>query len=253
MAEGEGTADYSTYYGEANLRVPDFVHGRLDELVAHFEADRVTGEWLDVGCGAGALVEAAARGGWRARGTEVSEPAVRELRSRGLDVLSGPLESHGLAPESFDVVSMVEVVEHLAQPGALVREASRLLRPGGVLYLTTPHARGVSARLLGTRWSVVAPPEHLQLFSVAGVRALIGSGGLAERYAWTHAVNPTELLAAVRRRRGHDRVASGYRVNEALVSNRAGALAKDAVNAVLSVTRLGDAIKLVAVRVVAAR
>ena len=42
-----------------------------------------------------------------------------------------------------------------------------MLRPGGLFWTTTPHARGLSARVLGLKWRCIWPPEHLQLFSVA--------------------------------------------------------------------------------------
>ena len=53
------------------------------------------------------------------------------------------------------MVSIIEVIEHVADVSALLAASRRLLRPGGALYVTTPHGRGISARLLGTSWSVV--------------------------------------------------------------------------------------------------
>ena len=69
----------------------------------------------------------------------------------------------------FDVVIASEVLEHVLDPHAMLVEILRVLRPGGLLWATTPHGRGISARLLGLEWSNVCPPEHLQLFSVAGI------------------------------------------------------------------------------------
>jgi hypothetical protein len=116
--------------------------------------------------------------------------------------------------------------------------------------VTTPHGRGISARLLRTGWSVVAPPEHLQLFSLRGLRSALEAAGFQVDSAKTHAVNPTELMAALRRNRAPveatSRVESGYKLNEALSTSRRGAAVKSAANAVLSATRLGDSIRLVA-------
>jgi len=148
-------------------------------------------------------------------------------------------------------VSIVEVVEHVADTDSLLRSARRVLRPGGALYLTTPHGRGLSARTLGLGWSVVTPPEHLQLFSVTGLTALAERAGLRVRELHTHAVNPRELLARLRpaaSRPACDRVATGYRLNESLHSNRAGVAAKTAANAALDILRLGDTLKLTAER-----
>jgi 2-polyprenyl-3-methyl-5-hydroxy-6-metoxy-1,4-benzoquinol methylase len=240
---------YEGYYHAGNLEVPAFVERRLGEVVARFERYRTDGRWLDVGCGAGALMRAAAERGWTAVGTEVAPRAAEAVRAQGFEVHLGELESHGLPEGSFDVVSLVEVVEHVPEPRGLTSTAARLLRPGGALYLTTPHGQGISARALRTRWSAVAPPEHLQLFSLRGLDAMLAHAGLRSREVRTHAVNPHELLAACRHRSAPyagSRVETGYRLNEALTANPAGAVAKDAVNAVLSGLRLGDAIKLVA-------
>jgi hypothetical protein len=150
------------------------------------------------------------------------------------------------------VVSMVEVVEHVPDPRGLIAQALPLLRPGGTLYVTTPHGRGISARLLRSGWSVVAPPEHLQLFSVPGLRRATAAAGLTVARARTQAVNPAELLAALRRGGPQldpgSRVDSGYRLNEALSANARGAAVKRLVNFVLSSTRLGDSIRLLARR-----
>jgi SAM-dependent methyltransferase len=244
--------DYASYYHEGNLEIPGFVHERLGELVESFAAHRRRNRWLDVGFGAGALMEAASARGWEVVGTEVSSRAVEAMDGRGFDVRLGELADADLPPGAFDVVSLVEVVEHVPDPDSILEATRPLLRPGGVVYITTPHSRGASARLLGTRWSVVAPPEHLQIFSLRGLRTALGRAGLEPRSVHTHAVNPQELIHALRgparSTTGGHRVEASYRLNESLSARRSGALAKRAVNAVLDVSRLGDSIKLVAGR-----
>lgn len=246
QAEAE---DYSAYYHERNLEVPVFLRQRLDELVHGLEPFRRGGRWLDVGCGAGALLHAASRGGWQVVGTEVAPAAAEAVRAEGFDVRLGELDSVGLEPASFDVISAVEVIEHVADPGGLIQETAGLLRPGGALYITTPHGKGMSARLLRTDWSVMSPPEHLQLFSIRGLKTVLSAAGLEVLRVRTHAVNPRELLTSLRRDGdvgGGERVASGYRLNEALSTGRAGRAAKAAVNGTLNVMRLGDALKVTA-------
>ena len=196
---GEDTAeDYESYYGPGNLTTPAFVDRRLDEFVAGMEGFRQAGRWLDVGCGAGSLLRAAARAGWNVEGTEVAPEPVDRLARKGFRVHLGDITALSLAPGTYDVVTLIEVIEHLPNPLAVLRTACSLLRPGGSVYVTTPHARGISARLLGLRWSVVSPPEHLQLFSVRGLTTALAASGLPDSVVSSRGVNPYELLSACR-------------------------------------------------------
>jgi len=97
----------------------------------------------------------------------------------------------------------------------------------------------------------MSPPEHLQLFSIRGLDWLLSRAGFQVLQVRAQAVNPQELLGALRRNRqngGVDRVASGYRLNEALSGGRAGRVAKTAVNGALNALRLGDTLKITARR-----
>jgi SAM-dependent methyltransferase len=230
--------------------VPAFIHRRLGEIVSSFDEYRLLNRWLDVGFGAGALMRAAAGRGWSVAGTEMSPSATEAVRALGFEVHLAQVQDLDLPGGSFDVISMVEVLEHVPDPDALLSAAARLLRPGGALYATTPHARGISARIMGTGWSAVSPPEHLQLYSVGGIRAALGRSRFKEKELHTHAVNPSELLAALRRRETGEpqasRVETSYRLNEALSSGRSRTLLKRLANGVLNAARVGDALKLVA-------
>lgn len=246
--------DYGRYYHEGNLETPAFVHRSLDALINSQAAYRQSNRWLDVGFGAGALLQAAARQGWRTTGTEVAPRPAEAMSAAGFDVHVGSLEDVELPAASFDVISAIEVVEHVPDPGALLAEARRLLRPGGALYLTTPHARGLSARCLGIRWSIVSPPEHLQLFSIQGARTLCRRAGFPEQSVRTHVLNPYELVQLLPWRRraqkvtGAQRVATSYKLNATLTRRQAGALMKAVANGVLNASRLGDSLKLESVR-----
>jgi SAM-dependent methyltransferase len=244
--------NYATYYHAGSLQVPAFVQRQLDQVVSSLEAYRKLNRWLDVGCGTGALMRSAKALGWAVVGTEVTSAAVEAARGTGLDVRLGELDALDLPDEAFDVVSLVEVIEHVSDPDELLQQAASRLRPHGALYMTTPHVRGISGRISRTEWSIVAPPEHLQLFSVQGLEKLMDRCGLAPRRVHTHGVDPHNLLAALRpghqERTVSDRVEASCRVNESLSSSRVGSLTRRVVNSGLSATHLGDGLKVVAVK-----
>lgn len=254
--------DYDGYYGPENLKVPSFIARRLDEIIATFEPYRKENRLLDVGCGAGSFLEAARRAGWHATGLEVSRTAAEHVRGLGFEVFNGELDSAGYPEGHFDVVVASEVLEHVPDPLGLARGMARVLRPGGLLWATTPHGRGVSARLLGLKWSAVCPPEHLHLFSIRSVRELLEDAGFRRVHVDTHGTNPFEIVHGLRRSSngaggdaaqcdGHgdfNRVESSYHLNEFLTEKPLRRMLKGFVNGVLNAGRIGDSLKIRAER-----
>jgi SAM-dependent methyltransferase len=121
------------------------------ELVGPPPAGAPGARLLDVGAGSGALVEEALRLGWDAEGVEPSASLAAAGRARGLVLHEGTLPLPGLRPP-YEEVTLVDVVEHVTDPRALVAEIRPLLRPGGRLLVVTPDVESLAARLLGRRW-----------------------------------------------------------------------------------------------------
>jgi SAM-dependent methyltransferase len=136
--------------------------------------------WLDYGCGNGGLVRHL-RSSAIADAIGFDEGAIAdEARSRGIPII-GPDE---LAAEdgSFDVVTAIEVLEHTLDPLAELRAMRRLLRRGGVLFLTTGNARPYAERI--SSWRYVIPEIHISFFEPRTLeRALTDAGFRPERRA----------------------------------------------------------------------
>jgi SAM-dependent methyltransferase len=145
-------------------------HGRELTFRHHLKRmERVTGPpagraLLDVGAYIGVFVEVAAAAGWAARGVEPSGWAAAEAQRRGLDVQVGTLATADLTPESFDVITMWDVIEHMVDPAAELDRARRLLRPGGWLVVHTMDIDAPIARLMGDRWPWLMD-MHIYYFS----------------------------------------------------------------------------------------
>lgn len=108
---------------------------------------------LDVGAATGLLVAAARREGLDAIGIEPSRALSEIARAQNqVPVLTGVLPHPQLAGRRFDVVFLVDVIEHVADPGALLRQCAELLAPDGLLLVVTPDVASLAARLLGRRW-----------------------------------------------------------------------------------------------------
>ncbi|HEX8707888.1 MAG TPA: class I SAM-dependent methyltransferase [Pyrinomonadaceae bacterium] len=252
LPDAEHAEDYDSYYSDENLSVPDFINQRLSEIVGEFAGHRQNGRLLDVGFGAGTLMQAAARAGWTPTGVEISQRAVEHVGAMGFDVFCGTLAAARYPDNHFDVVTASEVLEHVGDPREVVAEIARVLRPGGLLWGTTPHVRGISGHALGLKWSVIAPPEHLQLFSLKGLKRMLAAAGLRRVRLTTQGVNPFEILQSWRSSRsaggqqmeGFNRVEAGYQLNRQLMSSPSRRVLKGALNGMLNLGRIGDSLKI---------
>jgi 2-polyprenyl-3-methyl-5-hydroxy-6-metoxy-1,4-benzoquinol methylase len=138
---------------------------------------------LEVGCGPGQFLDACREAGMRVEAVDRAHTADGP-RSRGHVVHDSWFADFGPPAPRFDAVAMWEVIEHVPVPKDLLLRAREWLRPGGFLALSTPSSSGLPARLLGPRFPMVLPPDHLSLFSRRGLAALLATTGF-EPVRWT--------------------------------------------------------------------
>ena len=137
-----------------------------------------SGKILDVGCGSGRFLEIMARRGWIVAGQEIDpRSATAAGRRLGIDVFNGELRDVPWPKDTFDVVHLSHVIEHLHRPLEVLKTAFALLRPGGRIYLRLPNGDGFGARHYRERWFGLDAPRHLTTFGPSTVtRALESSG-----------------------------------------------------------------------------
>jgi len=135
---------------------------------------------LDVGCYTGVFVEIAARHGWDAWGVEPSRWAVERARAQGLHVVQGTLETAELPEETFDVVTMWDVIEHLPDPRGALEQVYRLLKPGGWVVVHTIDIESLFARLMGAHWPWLME-MHIYYFSRHTLRKMLEQCGFHVR------------------------------------------------------------------------
>jgi 2-polyprenyl-3-methyl-5-hydroxy-6-metoxy-1,4-benzoquinol methylase len=109
-----------------------------------------TGRLLEVGFGNGFMLAAAAERGWQVIGLELDESCVKRMTEQDIAAHCCTLLEYAGEAESFDVIAMYSVIEHVLDPAAYLEKALSLLRPGGILVLRLPdtEADGPPASLI---------------------------------------------------------------------------------------------------------
>lgn len=236
--EGYYTGDAAFSYQDERKKehYHNFVHrARLSSIkrflnmstgaTKYTHASGVRQKLLDVGCAFGAFVRAATAAGFEAYGLDVSRFAVAEgnkIAECGVErvrLFQGDLlrlPNKGLAKEvfaqnSFSVITLVEVAEHLEKPSRSFEAAFNLLKPGGVLVIQTANFEGWQART-GENYHYYLP-GHLVYYTASGLRTLLERIGFREfheffpvdfslwakwRKAWGDVHRPRDLLRLVR-------------------------------------------------------
>ncbi|HKV37597.1 MAG TPA: class I SAM-dependent methyltransferase [Blastocatellia bacterium] len=244
--------DYDDYYSRSRFEDEPAAVRSIESLIGSLRSFRESGRLLDIGFGEGGLLRAAERQGWSCFGAEVSRDALDYGQTRGWIVSAEP-ESNPLFPAGgFDIVTMIEFIEHVLNPAQFIASAFKFLRPGGALYLTTPNVQSLNARLLGIDWSIFAPPEHAVIWSAKGLAFALKQYGFKIQTIRADGLNPAELVARARGNKGGtgapavDRNQAAFALNAAFSSSRWRRAVKQTINQGLTVFRMGDSLKVLA-------
>ena len=240
---------YDHYYDGADFEIHPVVAHSLERVVFSFERFRITSKILDIGFGEGGVLQIAERQGWQCYGTEISPRSLEYGKNQDWIVTENADADPRFSPQSFDVVTMIELLEHVPNPQQILQSAARWLRPGGLLYLTTPNARSLNQRVLGLEWSVVSPPEHLVLWTPKGLRHALAKSGFQDLRIRTEGLNPYEILAHWRsQKEAVNRNQTGMALNTTFSSSLYRRALKRGINHLLSVLQIGDGLKVYATR-----
>jgi len=162
------------------------------------------GRLLDLGCGIGVFMHHARRRGWQVEGWELS-PFAAEFASKelGLNVRTGPMELSRIENELFDVVGLIDVLDHVYDPMATLSHAHRILKPGGRMVLTMLNFAGLSTRLFRARNYVLDTsdlgPGHLTFFTPTTLRAFLKQAGFDHAVVWVGEVYLKNFTALFQR------------------------------------------------------
>ena len=158
----------------------------FDSILDHLQGLGSKGRLLDVGCGGGHLLASAGQRGWHGLGVDLSHDACAVTRQAGVAVVQAEGAALPFRDGALDVVSLINVLDHTPHPLATLREAHRVLPPGGHLVIRIPNAafHRPWIRLLSSLGPLIRwrgwdgyPIHHLFALTAGGLRSLVDRAG----------------------------------------------------------------------------
>lgn len=186
-----------SYFDEESIG--GIVDHRLLQRIRRFKPG---GRFLEIGCAGGAFLHAARDVGYTVRGVEFSEDAAQLAREKfGLDVVTGDLLAARFLDDSFDVVFMGDVIEHLPDPTATLTEINRISSQDSLLVLACPtQTNTMFSRigflvygLLGKKATINLPPYHLFEYRPKGLRRILDRCGFEIIHARATMIRPKDI------------------------------------------------------------
>ena len=233
--EGYGRNDY----------LSDLTIQAYERVLGSLEPYRKTNKLIDVGCGIGYFLEVAKKRGWEVYGTEFTEEAVGICESKGASMKLGILNPDNYEPESFDVLTSFEVIEHINNPREELGNFNKLLRKGGVVYCTTPNFDAVERYMLKADWNVLGYPEHLSYYSPKTLKRVFKESGFSSKKVLATGISTTRIKKS--KGKSDQATISATSDDEQLRNQIAGnqllGMAKDIINWKLTLFGVGNSLK----------
>ncbi|HSU72818.1 MAG TPA: class I SAM-dependent methyltransferase [Candidatus Binatia bacterium] len=136
-----------------------------------------TGRLLDIGAAGGSLAAVAQRKGWKVEGIEPNRWLCNWSKEHyGITLKPGILENYKFPPNSFDLITLMDVLEHTGDPKAVLKECNRILKPGGVIAINVPDSDSWLHKVMGRRWFFYLS-VHLYYFNHKTMKTMLRSTG----------------------------------------------------------------------------
>ncbi|HII15008.1 MAG TPA: class I SAM-dependent methyltransferase [Nanoarchaeota archaeon] len=144
------------------------------------------GKLLDVGCASGFFLKVAKDAGWDVMGVEPNRWLAEYGKNNfGLNIKAGTLEGAKFRNNSFDVICMWDVIEHMPDPNHALGEANRILNKGGILIVSTPDYGSILAGVFGRKWWFLLS-HHLFYFTAKTMRKILEQNGFRVKIRKMH-------------------------------------------------------------------
>jgi len=154
-----------------------FYKNYFDDHLSILKKQKSKGNLLDIGCGNGHFLQAAKQDGYRVKGIELEENALSIARKKGLNVSPMLLTDPALNSQSFDIITMFGVLEHLFEPTRDIKLIHSMLNKDGIFMGITPNAQSLVGMLLKHEARFYTPRNHPMIFSFKSLTYLFENAG----------------------------------------------------------------------------
>jgi 2-polyprenyl-3-methyl-5-hydroxy-6-metoxy-1,4-benzoquinol methylase len=144
---------------------------RLFERLKKYTAK--PGKILDIGAATGSYLSVFKKGGWEVFGIELSD-YIRDVARRVYSLSLFPdLKTAAFPDDYFDLIIMIQVIEHISDPMDIIQNVARVLKPGGILYISTPNFASLNAQKMKAEWPSLHPGEHLFFYTPNTIKNIL--------------------------------------------------------------------------------
>lgn len=235
---------YSSDYDRTSYFSP-ITEKRYNELLDGFEQYKSTNRILDIGAGCGFFLKVAKQRGWEVYGTEIDESAIENCKDSSLNMSFGDINTIDFPENYFDVVAHIEVIEHINNPNEYVSEIQKILRPGGITYLSTPNFNALHRMRLKEKYDVISYPNHLCYYTSKTLKQLFKSKGLKPLKVVTTGYSLTRLRTSkgVSNQSFVSETSDDEMLRSKIETNGFLKFSKWFFNGVLNLFKIGDSLK----------
>jgi len=146
----------------------------IKNKIVLINTEQEKGSLLDVGCGTGDFLYAAKNNGWSVLGIEPNEDARTKANSKINNSVFDTSKLESLSADSFDVITLWHVLEHLPNLEEQIQVFKKLLKPNGILIIAVPNHNSFDAKYYNEFWAAWDVPRHLWHFSQNSIKKLFG-------------------------------------------------------------------------------
>lgn len=168
--------EYVDYVGDREIIIKNF-QNRIN-LLLNFINEPKEKNVLEVGSAYGFFLEVASKYFKSVEGLEFSREAVEYSQTRyTFKVIEGSIDEVKLQPSSYDNVFLWDTIEHLVSPDKVLQKIFEILKPGGLIALTTGDIASLNAKFRGRSWRMIHPPSHVHYFTKKSISILLNRIG----------------------------------------------------------------------------